>query len=394
MTPLTVNRDRLAQTFLELVRIDSVSREEGSIACRVCEIFAEELGAETKTDESRPLTGSETGNLVVRIPGSIPVRPLFFNAHLDTVEPGRGVRPVLQNGRFSSDGSTILGADDKAAIAILIEAARILRDTGIPHGPVEFLFTVCEEIGLLGAKALDPALLSAREGFALDSTDPNILITRAPQAIRFTLKVVGKAAHAGISPELGIHAIQIAAKAMAGISLGRIDPDTTANIGIIRGGTATNIVPSECVLEGEVRSHDPARLRKVQDAILGAFHREAGRFREETKASLPLVQTDVRDDYPALCVPDDHPIIACALRASERIGSPLKLQKTGGGSDANILHGKGLTTAILGIGMQKVHSTEEFILLDDMELTTRRVMAIMEEWARNQKEGQQPTSQN
>jgi len=157
MTPPPVNRDRLAQTFLELVRIDSVSREEGAIACRIREIFEEELGTETKTDASASLTGSETGNLVVRIPGSIPARPLLFNAHLDTVEPGRGVRPVFQNGRFSSDGSTILGADDKAAIAIMIEAARILRGTGIPHGPMEFLFTVCEEIGLLGAKALDPS---------------------------------------------------------------------------------------------------------------------------------------------------------------------------------------------------------------------------------------------
>ncbi|MEF3169338.1 MAG: M20/M25/M40 family metallo-hydrolase [Deltaproteobacteria bacterium] len=388
MTLSPVNRDRLAQTFLELVRIDSVSREEGSIACRIREIFEEELGAETKTDSSASLTGSETGNLIVRIPGSIPARPLLFNAHLDTVEPGRGVRPVFQNGRFSSDGSTILGADDKAAIAIMIEAARILRDTGIPHGPMEFLFTVCEEIGLLGAKALDPSLLSARVGFALDSTDPDVLITRAPQAIRFTLKVVGRAAHAGISPELGIHAIQIAAKAMAGLTLGRIDEETTANIGIIQGGTATNIVPAECVLEGEVRSHDPARLREVQDHIIGAFHREAAHLQKEdqgktSKASLPLIQSDVRDDYPALCVPDDHPIVACALLASERMGSPLKLQKTGGGSDANILYGKGITTAILGTGMQKVHSTGEFILLDDMELTTRRMIAIIEEWAQN-----------
>ncbi|NDY43386.1 M20/M25/M40 family metallo-hydrolase [Dissulfurirhabdus thermomarina] len=383
--PLRVDPDRLARTFTELVSVDSPSREEGAVAALVRRTF-EALGAEVEEDETRSATGSQSGNLVVRVPGALSVPPPFFCAHLDTVEPGRGVRVRFEDGVFRSDGTTVLGADDKAAVACLAEAVRCLRERGAPHPPVEFLFTVCEEIGLLGAKALDPELLRARAGYALDSTDTDLLINRAPAAIRYTARVLGRSAHAGLNPEAGINAIRVAAEALVRVPTGRIDPETTANVGVIRGGAATNIVPEEVVIEGEVRSHDPARLREVQDAVLAAFHGpvlEAGARPAPPGADppLPRVQTEVRDDYPLLHVPEDAPVVRTALEAAAGLGRPLRLHRTGGGSDANVLCGKGLSTVILGIGMADVHTTAESIRLSDMVATTELVGAILDRWS-------------
>lgn len=382
-----IDPNRLADVFRQLVAVDSVSREEAAVADWIRRVLSGELGLEVLEDQSQEQTGSNSGNIIVRIPGEESVEPLFFNAHMDTVEPGRGVQASFEEGVFYSDGTTILGADDKAAVAVLIEVARVLKESDIPHGPIEFLFTVCEEIGLLGAKAVNPALLRARVGYALDSNDPDVLINRAPSAIRFRLKVVGKAAHAGLHPEEGINAITLAARALAAVPQGRIDEDTTANIGLIRGGQATNIVPETVEIDGEVRSHDLRRLREVQDEIMGCFHGVVRDFEttgdpSRTKADLPLIRAEVFDDYPVMIVTEDHALVVEAMRASERLGRNLRLARTGGGSDANVLNGKGLTTVIMGIGMQKVHTTAEFIRLNDMVATADLVLEILKGWGR------------
>jgi tripeptide aminopeptidase len=382
-----INRDRLADIFGQLVGIDSVSREEAAVADRIRRALSEELGLEVVEDASQEQTGSDSGNIIVRIPGEESVESLFFNAHMDTVEPGRGVRASFKDGVFSSDGTTILGADNKAAVAVLIEVARVLAESDVPHGPIEFLFTVCEEIGLLGAKAVDPSLLRARAGYALDSNDPDVLINRAPSAVRFKLKLIGKAAHAGLHPEEGINAITLAARALVEVPQGRIDEDTTANIGLIRGGQATNIVPETVEIDGEVRSHDLSRLREVQDDIIGRFHRVVREFemdgdRTWAESVLPLIRAEVFDDYPVMIVPEEHFLIVAAMRAAERLGRNLRLARTGGGSDANVFNGKGLATVIMGIGMQKVHTTGEFIRLDDMAATAELVLEILKGWGR------------
>ncbi|HID98635.1 MAG TPA: M20/M25/M40 family metallo-hydrolase [Thermodesulfobacteriaceae bacterium] len=385
MTIRDVNSRRLARTFMELVRTDSPSREEGRAASMVGKMLASLPATEILEDASRSRTGSDTGNIVVRLRGNKPAPPLFFNAHLDTVEPGRNIKPELKDGIFRSDGTTILGADDKSAVAILIEAAMILAENRIPHGPVEFVFTVCEEIGLLGAKAFDPALIEARHGYALDSTDTSAIINSAPCAIRFKIRLLGRSAHAGLDPENGVNAILIASRAMAGLQLGRIDEITTANIGVMRGGTATNIVPDEVTVEGEVRSHDPRRMQQVQDSILAAFHQtvldwEPSDCDKSGPDRRPAVQTEVTDDYPLMSVPEDNPLITTALASAEKLGRNLKLAQTGGGSDANVFNGKGMSTVIMGVGMQKVHTTSEYILLDDMISTTRLVVEIIQNW--------------
>jgi tripeptide aminopeptidase len=365
--------------------VDSPSREEGAVADWIKRTLKEEIRADVIEDQSRNQTGSDSGNIIVRIPGAEKVASLFFNAHLDTVEPGRGVKVIFRDGVFQSDGTTVLGSDDKAAVAILIEVARLLKEHRVSHGPIEFLFTVCEEIGLLGAKSLDPALLEARAGYALDSSDPEVLINQAPCAIRFKVRVVGKAAHAGLNPELGINAIQVASMALAEVPLGRVDEFTTANVGLIHGGKATNIVPGEVELEGEVRSHNPQKLREVQDHVLGIFHRVAqdfgqGENRDRNNSGLPLIKTEVIDDYPLMSVSEEHPLVAAAEKGAKELGRKLRLGMTGGGSDANIFNAKGLATVIMGIGMQNVHTTSERISLDDMAATAEFVLEIIGKW--------------
>ncbi|MGB9496583.1 MAG: M20/M25/M40 family metallo-hydrolase [Dissulfuribacterales bacterium] len=379
---IRIDRDRLADTFRQLVQMDSPSREEGAVADWIKRTLKKEVGADVIEDQSRNQTGSESGNIIVRIPGTEKVTPLFFNAHLDTVEPGRGIKVIFKDGVFQSDGTTVLGGDDKAAVAILIEVARLLKEHKVSHGPIEFLFTVCEEIGLLGAKSLDPALLEAKAGYALDSSDPEILINQAPCAVRFKIRVVGRAAHAGLNPELGINAIQVAARALAEVPLGRIDELTTANVGLIRGGKATNIVPEEVELEGEVRSHNPRKLREVRDQILEIFHRVAQDFGPVENAGLPLIKAEVIDDYPLMSVSEEHPLVATAEKVAKELGRKLRPGMTGGGSDANIFNAKGLATVIMGIGMQNVHTTSERISLDDMVASAEFVLEIIGKWGK------------
>lgn len=380
MAKVRISQDRLKENFMALASISSPSRREGEVARWIRERFSR-LGAEFLEDSASELTGSDTNNIIVRLEGSRDCPALMLNAHMDMVEPADGVRPIFENGVFRSDGTTVLGADDKAAIAIILEALEAAGEAGLELPPLDLVFTVCEEIGLLGAKALDTSLLRAEAGYALDSTEPFQLINRAPQAVRFVIEVHGRAAHAGIEPEKGINAILEAAKALKDIPSGRVDSETTCNIGVIRGGQATNIVPGLVTIEGEVRSHDPEKLKKIQDEIIGAFHSRIGP--EEPGQGLPKVVSQVDEDYPRMSISEDHPLVTTARAAAERLGRRLSVASTGGGSDANIFNGKGIAMVIVGIGMRKVHSTDEYIRLSDMADSAALVAELMDLWGRS-----------
>jgi len=213
-----VNRDRLADTFRFLVEIDSVSKEEAAISKEIQKIL-ESMGAKIFIDNAGDRAGGNTGNLIARFEGNAAAPVLLLNAHMDTVQPGKGVKPILKDGIFTTDGTTILGADDKSAIAILVETIRILHENDLSFGPIELVFTICEEIGLQGAKHLDFSLITAKYGYALDATDTEGIITRAPAANKVEFKVHGKDAHAGAAPEKGINAIFLASQAIAGLRL-------------------------------------------------------------------------------------------------------------------------------------------------------------------------------
>lgn len=366
-----IDVDRLAQTFKFLVEIDSESRNEKEI-CEEIRKIMDDLGAKTIVDDSQEKTGSDTGNLIALFAGNVDAPPLLLCAHMDTVQPGKGVKAILENGVFRSQGDTILGADDKSAIAIMIETLRVLKEKRISHCPLEIVFTTCEEIGLQGARHLDYDLITAKFGYVLDVKEPDCIVYKAPGSNRLNVTIHGKDAHAGVEPEKGINAIILAGKAMAGLEIGRVDDETTCNIGVIEGGYAMNIVPNLVKIQGETRSHDETKLKEVTDRIVAAFETV---IEEAQKTSdhpgLPRADIEVINEFVQTYIPEEHPVIIYAQQAARNLGHEMVLKKTGGGADANIFFQKGIMTGVLGTGMTDVHTTEESVTLDDMAYATR-----------------------
>lgn len=366
-----INEKRLVAEFMELVRIDSLSKKERAMADAVKDKLSA-LGLEVLEDGSAEGIGGEAGNIIARLPGSIPgADPLLFNAHLDRVVPGEAVKPVLQDGVIRSDGTTVLGADDGAGVAAILEALRVLLERDLPHPEIEVVFTVAEEIGLLGAKALDFSQLRARSGYVLDSGGPvGSFVIQGPTQFSFKAIFRGRAAHAGANPEEGVSAIQAAALAIAGMRLGRIDHETTANIGIISGGRATNIIPDEAVIKGEARSLKESKLQEQVDHMRSQAEEAAARLGAEVEVVLERA-------YPAFNASPDSPVVKRAVTAAQRLGLEPKLSSTGGGSDANILGGAGFEIVNLAIGLEKVHTTDEYIRVDQLVQAARLVLELM-----------------
>ncbi len=373
-----INIQRITEEFERLASIASPSGREGEIARYLIERFRR-LGADVFIDDSAGRTGSESGNLIARLPGSRPAEPILLSAHMDTVGPADGVKPVLIDGVFTSAGETILGADDKAGIAEIIEAIEVLRDQGIAHPPIEVVITVCEETGLTGAKALDPTFITARRGLALDTSGVDLLIHKAPGANRLRIEIVGQESHAGIAPEKGISAIEVAARAIAAMRLGRIDEETTANIGTIQGGEAVNIVPRRVTLEGEARSHDAAKLAAQTEHMVECFREAARRCARQIDGRQveAQVHVEVAPDYPGMAVPRDAAVVALVEQAAARLGRPLEVRAAGGGSDANIFNSFGVETVIFGTGMTAVHSVSESVRVDDMASVAELLVEIL-----------------
>lgn len=378
---MDVNRERLAASFTELCEIDSPSRREGRISRHLQQVFRELGAAEIVEDDSAGRTGSESGNLIIRFAGALECTPIFFSCHMDTVQPAEGVRVKRSGGLFTSEGDTVLGSDDKSGLAACIEAMRVLRENERPYRPVEFVITTCEEIGLVGAKALEPALVRAREGYALDSSGFARVITHAPAANRLTITVTGVAAHAGLHPEWGVSALILAARALARVPSGRIDEETTANFGTISGGAASNIVPEKVVIEGEVRSHSMAKLERVTEEVREIFTATVAAWTDPTGSAkgTPAVDIAVRQDFPVMQLEREEPVLRRVEAAARSIGMTLTYERAGGGSDANIFNGNGLATAIVATGMTNVHSTKEQVELQDMVDLTRLLLALLTE---------------
>ena len=372
-----INRDRLLETFTHLVGIDSVSKDEEGICREISEIF-ESMGAETFVDNAGEKTGSNTGNLVVRFKGNTKCPPLLLNAHMDTVNPGKGISVIFKDGILTSDGTTILGADDKSAIAIIIETIRILQENNLEYGNLELVFTICEEIGLLGAKHLDYSLITASYGYTLDATDTEGIVTRAPAANRIEFKIHGKDAHAGAAPEKGINAICLASKAIAALDIGRIDHETTCNIGIIKGGIATNIVPGMVTVKGEARSHDKEKLKKITAEIVSSFKNVVGNYKNPVSDDeLPYLEISIENDFSLTNIPDDNPVVTIARKAAKNLGRNMTSRISGGGSDANIFFEKGIPLGVLGTGMRDMHTVRESVKLDDMVRTVELLLEII-----------------
>lgn len=373
-----INSERLAADFVRLCETDSPSREEARVAALLKDIFSALGASEILEDASAAVTGSDTGNLIIRIPGEPTREPLFFNCHMDTVEPARGVRVRREGDLFFSSGDTVLGSDDKSGIAAVIEAVRCLRENGISHRPLEIVLTTCEEIGLLGAKALDPSLIRSRMGYALDSTGFGTVITGAPAANRLAITIRGIAAHAGLHPEKGVSAIILAARAVSMSPHGRVDDQSTINFGTIQGGKATNIVADQVIIHGEIRSHSPERLAGLTGQVRDVFLSTLSDWRDPTGEAQgkPDLTFEVEPDFPAMKLDAGDPVMRHLERAARSMGLDLRYAVAGGGSDANIFNGHGLQTAIIATGMTNVHSTAEQVNLQDMAGLTRLLIAL------------------
>lgn len=374
-----IEKDRMIGTFIDLARIDSPSRQEREIA-EWLTAKLKTLGGEVMMDDAGPKAGSNAGNVLARFPGTGRGRPVLLSAHMDTVMPGCGVKPVREKDRIRSDGSTILGADDKSGLAIILEVLNILKERKIPHPPVEIAFTICEELGLVGAKQMNLERLSARDGLVLDSGPANSLFTRGPAADRLDVTVRGIAAHAGVRPEAGISAIRIAAEAISKMRLGRIDPDTTANIGTIEGGTAVNIVPDRVVIHGEARSHDEAKLKAQSSHMAQCFHNAAAShvLKEGDKTVQAEAEVRIERDYNRMNLGEDAQVVKWVQAASRIVGADVRCQKTGGGCDANVFNTHGLSIANLGTGMRDIHTTGEYLLLDEFVQTAQIILSMLQ----------------
>ncbi len=363
-----VNHARLKDFFLEIVRIDSLSRRERDVALRLVREL-ESAGLDCRFDGAAEKVHGNCGNLIGHLGGTrAGVAPLLLCAHMDTVVPGEGVQPVVAGDIIRSDGTTVLGGDDKSGCAIICEVLHQLREGHVEHGPIDVVFTVCEEIGLRGARNLDLGLIRAREGLVFDSDSPGSLFVRAAgaQGLRFTVR--GLEAHAGMAPERGLSAIKIAAEAIAAMRLGRIDEETTANLGTIQGGRAGNIVPNEVVVRGEARSNDPRKLTAQVEHMIGCFKEAVARAAATVDGQRVRAELEYRSvpSYGAMNVPEDAPIVRKVIEAARRLGRELTPQATGGGCDANIFNQRGLVVANLGTGMHDIHTMREWLDVRDM----------------------------
>jgi tripeptide aminopeptidase len=298
---------------------------------------------------------------------------------MDTVVPGEGVKPIVDGDVIRTDGSTVLGGDDKSGIAIICEVLRTLKERQLPPGDIDVVFTICEEFGLLGAKHLDASRLRAREGIVLDSDSAGFLFTRAPAANVMEFTIHGRKAHAGMAPERGISAIQVAAEAIAEMRLGRIDTDTTANLGLISGGMAVNIIPNCVVTRGEARSHDEGKLEAQTAHMRVCFERAAARHTISVDGRLVAarVQWSVQRQYERMNVADGSRIVRLVLAAGDRLGLSVRTAGMGGGCDANIFNCKGLEVANLGTGMRDIHTVKEWLDVKEMVRSAQIVLEIV-----------------
>jgi tripeptide aminopeptidase len=376
---VTIDRERLARIFTELCETSSPSREEKGVSDYLKSVFADLSPDYTYEDDSASLTGADCGNLILRFQGSSTAEPVFFACHMDTVQPGHGVQVNRSGDIFTSRGDTILGGDDKSGIAPLIELITLLKENNITHRTIELIFTTCEEVGLLGAKSLDYSSLQSQFGYALDSNGIDKVIVGAPAANRMRIDVHGTASHAGMNPEGGVSAFLVAAEALTRINLGRIDDESTSNIGIMKGGIATNIVPEHLMLRGEVRSHSIEKLAFFTQEIESAFKQTAAKWLVDDESKRPTVQMKVESDYPAMRLSEDDTVIQTVKAAGQKLGREITLVIAGGGSDANIYNGYGLSTAIIATGMNKVHTTDECLDLNDMVSLTELLLTISTE---------------
>lgn len=375
---IKVNQERLVKEFQELVKIDSETKYETEIS-KVLKAKFSELGLDVQEDDSQKITGHGAGNLICELKGTARgIEPIYFTAHMDTVVPGKGIKPSIEGDYIVSDGTTILGADDKAGIAAMLESIRLLKENNIEHGDIQYIITVGEESGLVGAKALNKDKIKAKYGYALDSNGPvGDIIVAAPTQAKLFIEIEGKTAHAGVAPEKGISAISLAAKAISKMKLGRIDEETTANIGSFAGGKQTNIVCDYVEIVAEARSLKKEKMEKQVEHMKTTFEKTAQELGGKANVKIELM-------YPNFHQQAGDQVVEIARSAAQTIGLSSELLESGGGSDANVFAGAGIPTVNLAIGYEEIHTTNERMPVSELVKASEFVTAIIKEVAKSE----------
>lgn len=371
-----INENRMLNEFIELVSVPCPSKDEKAEAELIMRKL-DELGIEYKMDNVNEKTGGNCGNIWAYIKGTVSDAPkLLFEAHMDSVAPTTGTKVVRKDGVLYSEGTTTLGGDDKVGVAGMLEAVRALKEDNVAHGDVQLLFTVSEEIGCLGVVHLDKSFIKADYGYCMDiGGAPGEITYAAPKLYDIYVTVKGKAAHAGIAPEEGVNAIMLAAEAMSKLpAYGRIDNETTFNIGMFNAGVGTNIVCPEAKFVIDMRSLNVAKLEELKDSTMKLI-------KETVEAGHGEVEFEVVEGCPAVELSQEHPCIQLAQKAAEKLGFPVEMKVTGGCSDGNYLCGYGLPCGLLATGMSNVHTTQEYLKEEDLYNTARWTYEIIKEAA-------------
>jgi len=367
-----INRERLLSDFIQILKIKSPSKNEKELGSYVLKRL-EKLGLKVKMDDTGNKIGGNAGNITGFLPSSDRSKknPLFFGAHLDTVPLGGEILPEIKNGKiFNADKNCILGGDDKVAVAAILEALEVIRENKIKTCGIYVIFTVGEEIAILGAKKLNLKEIKAKYGFVFDGEgDVGIIFNEAPYHDTMEFTITGKAVHAGIEPERGINSIKVASEAIANLKIGRIDNESTCNIGIINGGTATNIIPEKTYVKAEARSLNPEKLDRLTADIKAGFLKSAEKYGAKLKIK-------VEREYNGFKFGSDAVPIVIASKALRNMGIEPIIKSTGGGSDVNIYNSKGKISVDLSSGMEKVHSNNEYVKVAELEKLAGLILEI------------------
>jgi tripeptide aminopeptidase len=367
-------REQLHATFEQLCRIASPTGEERGVADWITRELTG-LGLQVDEDDAGPLVGSDAGNMLTRVPGS-GERSLMFCAHMDTVPLTAPVEPMHNGDGWENANDGILGADNKAAVAAMLELARLLMSREEePKIGIELLFTVAEETGLNGAREFDVTRLASSFGYVFDHASPiGEIITASPTHMRIGAEIRGKAAHAGLQPELGVSAIAAAARAITNMPQGRFDPETTANIGMVSGGMATNVVPDRCIISAEVRAVEQEQLDRYVTQTIDALQDAADSAGCDLDLKLQQLFTGYRSG-------SREAPVALAARALRRLGYEPSYRSSGGGSDANAFRANGFTCTNIANGTERAHQRTERVSFVALEANLELMLALIDEAA-------------
>lgn len=375
-----INEQRMLNDFLEYTKVRSQSTKERAFA-DVLKARLTKLGAEVSEDEAHKAFDGNTGNIFAYFKGSIQGAPvMMLNAHIDTVEPSEGVEPKIVDGVIRASGKTILGADDKSGVVAILEALTTLKEKSIPHADILVILTVAEERGMWGAKNINQAMLKKADfGISMDgSSETGGIFYNAPGANIMKITVEGRAAHAGQAPEKGLNAIMLASKAIADLKQGRLDEETTANVGTIQCGVATNVVPAKCELMAEARSRSKEKLERQTAYMKDAFIKAA----TDNGGKADVTVTPVMSAY--LLEKDSLPVVAMS-KAVARIGGTPQYKQSGGGTDANFFNAYGVPTAMVAVGGGANHTPEEYISVAELHKAGNLVLTLIQEAAQLKK---------